>query len=92
MVSIVKHRWSHSKPHCEIIVGWGQIESWGKGEKGIKRALVCPRRYVSASRPVESRIAAAASLGSFALSTAAGARILYLKGYRDTRGGGKRAN
>jgi len=81
-VSIVEYRWSSSKPR-EIIVGRSQTEGCDQGE---------PRRYISGSRPVESRTAAAASLGSFALSTAAGARILYLKGYRGTRGGGKRAN
>ncbi|KAI4481717.1 hypothetical protein M0804_009238 [Polistes exclamans] len=48
---------------------------------GDKRALVCPRRYWSGSSAVLSKIAAAAFFGSPAtLSTAAGARILYLKG------------
>jgi len=64
------------------------------GKEGGERALVCPRRYISGSRLVDSRTAAAASLGSFALSTAAGAKILYLQGVVGVHGareGGKRA-
>lgn len=88
-IYLVEHRRSRSKPHCKIVVGRDQTESCSQGEgKGVKRALVCPRRYRSASRPVDSRTAAAASLGSFALSTAAGARILYLKGGIGVHGAG----
>lgn len=46
----------------------------------INRALVCPRRYCSGSRPEFSRMAAPHFFGSLpAASTAAGAMILYLR-------------
>lgn len=46
----------------------------------INRALVCPRRYCSGSRPDPSRMAAAHFFGSPpTASQAAGAMILYLR-------------
>ena len=76
------NRWNSHKAFCKHNRCGPRMQQGGRGQnRERKRALVCPRRYWSGSRPVASKTASAAFFGSEAtLSTAAGARILYLKG------------